>query len=188
MIAHIRGQVVDRTSNSVIVDVSGVGYEVLVSTIDLERITLNETIKLHTFDHVRETSRELFGFFEAADMRLFEQLIGVNGIGPRMGLALMGLGEAKQIRSAIAGGNAAYLTNAPGVGKRVAERVIVELQDKMGSFEQIATNLQTGSNDAQSALEALGYSSSQAAMALAQLKPDLTTEEKVKSALKVLSS
>ena len=187
MIAQINGQVIEKHDSSLIIEAGGIGYQVLVSEVDYEQISLDETIKLYTHFHVRENSQELFGFASLSAKNLFEILIGVNGVGPKMGLNLMSLGDEHQIRQAISSENIAYISGATGVGKKLAERVCVELKDKVGVLAgETADN--TSSNDAIEALVALGYSRNQAAKALVGQDVDLSIEQQVKQALKDLAS
>lgn len=187
MIARIKGEVVEvHPSGKLVIDVNGVGYEVLVSAIDLEHVSSGQSVQFSTHFHVRENSQELFGFSDPEAKHLFEQLIGVNGVGPKGAMAIMGLGERQQIQSAIASENIAYISGAAGVGKKVAERICVDLKDKVGVFGDFAA-VSHKSDDALDALIALGFAKGQAAQALSSLGADLSTEEKVKQALKALS-
>ncbi len=187
MIARIKGEVVEVHPNGrLVIDVNGVGYELLVSDIDLEHVSIGQSAQFATYFHVRENSQELFGFTDPESKHLFEQLIGVNGVGPKGAMAIMGLGERQQIQSAIASENIAYISGATGVGKKVAQRICVDLKDKVGVFGEFTTKLQK-SDEALEALVALGFAQGQAAQALSSLDPKLTSEEKVKLALKELS-
>jgi len=187
MIARIKGEVVEvHPSGRLVVDVNGVGYELQVSAIDLEHVVKDQTVQFATHFHVRENSQELFGFSDPEAKHLFEQLIGVNGVGPKGAMSIMGLGERNQIQSAIASENIAYISGATGVGKKVAQRICVDLKDKVGVFGEFAAVSQK-SDDALDALIALGFAKGQAAQALATLDQDLSTEDKVKKALKELA-
>lgn len=186
MIAHIAGKVVEKTDNALIIDVGGVGYEVLVSAGDFTNARLDEAIKLHTYDHWRENAHDLFGFSNPAAKRLFELLLSVSGVGPKMGLALLSLGDAEGIRNAIARGDSAFVQRANGVGKRLAERIVVDLKDKVGvagANQQAADT----ADDALSALLALGYSLQQSNEVLAGVDRNLTTEARIKLALKQMA-
>lgn len=190
MIAHVSGVVAEKFNTSVILDVHGIGYEVQVSLGDFEQAILGEQMKLHTYHHIREQSQELFGFSSLAAKKLFEMLITVQGVGPKAGLSILSLGSAEQVRNAIAGSDSAFITKATGVGKRIAERVVVDLSDKVGL--PIYTNLsQTGisapldhSDEALEALMALGYNLNDATKALEGISTDLSTAERVTLALK----
>lgn len=185
MIARLKGVVVGRNDQLLLVDVGGVGYEVTVPQQLAEDSSLDEEILLYTYDHIRENSRELFGFSDVEAKRFFELLLKVNGVGPKMAVSLMNLGDSKQIRSAIASGNTAYISGASGVGKRLAERICVDLKDKVGVVAgQDVSDLGSTSNDTAEALVALGYSRSQAAASLSKIDQSLSTEEQVRQALK----
>ena len=132
MIAHVAGIVAEKFNGSIIVDVHGVGYEVNVASGDYEMALLNETVKFYTYHHIREQSQELFGFSTLAAKKLFELLITVQGVGPKAALAILSLGNAEEVRNALANSDSAYITKASGVGKRIAERVVVDLSDKVG--------------------------------------------------------
>lgn len=191
MIAHVSGEVVEKTENAVIVDVSGLGYEVLVASRDFDSALLGGRIKFYTYDHLRENSHELFGFSELASKRLFEMLISVSGVGPKMALAILSLGESDSIRSAIASSDSAFVQRATGVGKRLAERIVVDLKDKVGAhgfYCDSTTQKHPTTDDTTEALLALGYSLHQVDEALASVDVELETQERIKQALRYLSS
>lgn len=190
MIAHVSGVVAEKFNSSVIVDVHGVGYEVAVALGDYEKALLNEPVKFYTHHHIREQSQELFGFTSLAAKKLFEMLITVQGVGPKAALAILSLGESEVVRNAIASGDVAFITKASGVGKRIAERVIVDLTDKVGLA--IRTNIDTvgvsqdvmHTDEALEALMALGYNLNDATRALEGVSTDLSTAERVTQALR----
>jgi len=188
MIAHISGQIVQKTINSVIVDVSGVGYEILAPARVIDDINVNDETILYTHHHVREQSQELFGFSDPNAKDLFEKLITVNGIGPKAGLAIMSLGDDSEIRSAIASGDVPYIKSASGVGKKGAEKVVLDLKDKVGGTVSVSGSTpvqqEVASDDALDALVSLGYSMQDAAKAISKLDQNLPVEEKVKLALR----
>lgn len=186
MIAHVAGEVVEKTENALIIDVGGLGYEIQVAASDFEVATLGAKTKLYTHDHLRENAHELFGFSSLIAKRLFEMLISVSGVGPKMALAILGLGDVESIRSAIAMGDSAFVQRASGVGKRIAERIAVDLKDKVGApgampIAQPVTPIIR--DDALDALLALGYNLAQAEQALQQIDPTLDTQAKIKLAL-----
>ena len=188
MIAHVSGIVAEKFGSAVIVDVHGVGYEVQVAAGDFDVSLLGEPVKFHTYHHIREQSQELFGFSTLAAKKLFELLITVQGVGPKAALAILSLGDSEQVRNAIANSDSAYITQASGIGKRIAERVIVDLADKVGLAVQMTRG--TGSvsslmdDEALEALIALGYSLADASKALAHVPDDLSTAARVTRALK----
>ncbi len=185
MIAHVVGEVTDKKLNSVIVDVGGLGYEVHVTQTDIEQIKVQSSVRLHTYFAVRENAQDLYGFTSPESKRLFELLLGVSGVGPKVAMSIAGLGEAAQIKSAIASSNVAFIQSASGVGKRGAEKVIVELKDKVGILgdDSFAAEGLAGNDDALEALASLGYSTAQASKALSRVDAGLSVEDRIKAAL-----
>lgn len=190
MIAHVFGSVAEKFGNSLIIDVHGLGYEVQVSRGDFDRAMLHEDVKLYTHHHIREQSQELFGFSSLAAKKLFELLITVQSIGPKAALAILSLSDSETVRNAIAGSNASFIAGASGVGKKTAERVTVDLSDKVGlalrgNNDIIGNSNIVGVNDeALEALMALGYNLNDATTALEGVSTDLSTAERVTEALK----
>ncbi len=192
MIAHIRGVVEEKFgANGLIVDVSGVGYEMLVPVPDYENANLGEEKKFYTYHQVRENTEELYGFSSLVAKKLFELLISVQGVGPKAGIAIMSLAEAEEVRNAIANGDIAFVGKASGVGKKSAERVIVDLRDKVGIPSKYgATDVKYGvkkvdeTDEALDALIALGFPLKEATAALEKVPVELSVEERVRLALK----
>lgn len=189
MIAHIAGVVAEKFAGSVIVDVAGIGYEIAVPLGDFESVALDEKVKFYTYHHVREQAEELFGFSSLAAKKLFELLITVQGVGPKAALAILSLGSAENVRNAIANSDSGFVTKASGVGKKTAERVVVDLADKVGlptHYEKagtVQTELNT-SDEAVEALIALGYTLADATKALENVDLKLSTSARVREALK----
>lgn len=190
MIAHVQGIVTEKLLTSLIVDVHGVGYEVAVAAGDYERVTLNETVKFYTYHHIREQSQELFGFSSLAAKKLFELLITVQGVGPKAAMAILSLGDSEIVRNAIANSDSAFVAKASGVGKRIAERVIVDLADKVGlpiaydTSNRGVVQTMAHTDEAMEALMALGYTLADATKALEGVPTDLSTADRVTQALK----
>ena len=191
MIAHLSGAIAEKFgAGSVVIDVHGVGYEVSVAAGDFEAVSLGQDAKFYTYHHVREQTEELFGFSSLAAKKLFEMLITVQGVGPKAALAVLSLGDAEQVRNAIANSDAGFIQKAVGVGKKTAERVVVDLSDKVGlpthygrANEPIQTELNT-SDEALEALMALGYTLADATKALENVDVNLPTAQRVTMALK----
>lgn len=188
MIAHISGTIAEKFAGSIIVDVQGIGYEVAVPLGDYDTALLNEPVKFYTYHHVREQAEELFGFSTLAAKKLFELLITVQGVGPKAALAILSLGTAEQVRNAIANSDSGYITKASGVGKKTAERVVVDLADKVGlptHYQQTSgVQIELNTNDeALEALMALGYTLADASKALEDIDPKLPTNERITKAL-----
>lgn len=191
MIAHLSGAIAEKFgAGSVVVDVHGVGYEVSVSAGDFEAVALNQDVKFYTYHHVREQAEELFGFSSLAAKKLFEMLITVQGVGPKAALAILSLGDAEQVRNAIANADSAFVQKAAGIGKKTAERVVVDLSDKVGlpaHYGRADTPVQTELNTSDEALEALmalGYTLADATKALENVDTNLPTAQRVTEALK----
>ena len=190
MIAHVIGTVAEKFNGSLIVDVNGVGYEVAVALGEFESALLDENIKLYTYHHIREQSQELFGFSSLAAKKLFELLITVQGVGPKAALAILSLGDGESVRNAIANSDSAFIQKATGVGKKTAERVVVDLSDKVGlpthygrKDAPVQAELDT-SDEALEALMALGYNLADATKALEGIDVNLPTARRVTEALK----
>ncbi len=190
MIAHVFGKVAEKFNGSLVIDVHGVGYEVSVATNDFDAVVLDQEVKFYTYHHVREQSEELFGFSSLAAKKLFEMLITVQGVGPKAALAILSLGDAEQVRNAIANADSGFVQKATGVGKKTAERVVVDLSDKVGlpthygrAEEPLQTELNT-SDEALEALMALGYTLADATKALENVDANLPTAQRVTEALK----
>lgn len=190
MIAHIKGEIVEKFANSVIVDVHGVGYEITVTAPDFDKINLNDEIKFYTYHSIRENSEELYGFSSLAAKKLFELLISVQGIGPKAAIAILSLATPEEVRNAIANADAAFVSKASGVGKKSAERVIVDLRDKVGIPSHYGATEATfmrsvqESDEALDALIALGFPLKDATAALEKVDPSLSVEERIRQALK----
>ncbi len=179
MISYLSGSILNKGKDHAIVLVHDIGYKVSISSATLESLTIGAPIILYTHDHIREDARDLFGFTEQADLVLFEKLISVSGVGPKMGLTVLSLGSDR-VRDAIAKGDVGILTSASGVGKKTAQKIILDLKGVLS--EQGITTIDT---DAVEALRRLGYSAVEARDALAMVS-GATVEEKIKAALKVL--
>lgn len=191
MIATLDGVVGEKLADVIVIEVNGVGYGVLVPAEDYGRLNTGDKAKLYIYEHIREQSHDLFGFLARDTKNLFEQLLGVNGIGPKMALNMLSVGSAQDVRQAIASGDVKFIQQANGVGKRVAERVVVELKDKVGlvGVDLESTGLLQGesanqNDEAVEALVALGYSSQDAAKSLHGIDSELPTAERIKQALK----
>lgn len=190
MIAHLSGEIAEKfNTNGIIIDVHDVGYEVTVPAPDFENTNLGEQHKFYTYHSVRENAEELYGFSSLVAKKLFELLISVQGIGPKAGIAILSLAEAEEVRNAIANADAAFIAKATGVGKKSAERVIVDLRDKVGipshyGATDTKQKIAPESDEAVDALIALGFPLKEATAALASIDPKLPTSERIKLALK----
>lgn len=190
MITTLTGTVAEKIADSVVLDVHGVGYGLLVTAEDYGLLAIGNTAKVYVYEHIREVSYDLFGFVNLDTKQFFEQLLGVNGVGPKMALSVLSIGSPNEVRKAIASGDTKFIQQANGVGKRVAERIVVDLKDKVGLAGvdlQTTGMLQSDAlhlrDEATEALIALGYSAADAITALARVPANLSTEDRIKYAL-----
>ena len=190
MIAYLNGVITVKELDSVVVDVHGVGYGVAISPNDYSSLLQGEEAKLYIHEHIREDSHDLYGFTTIQGKQLFEQLLSVKNVGPKVAMAVLGIGSEDHVRMAIANGDVKLLQSAKGVGKRAAEQMVVELRDKVGlvaspEAEGIVSRGGVNLNDeAVQALMSLGYSESDAQVALEPVDKALPTEDRVTLALK----
>ena len=192
MIAHLDGIIAEKFERSTIIDVNGVGYELMLTTPDFEKIKLGDKIKFYTYHSVRENAEELYGFSSLTAKKLFQLLISVQGIGPKAAMNILSLAPPEDVRNAIANTDAAFIAKASGVGKKSAERVIVDLRDKVGmpshygATEAIyaPSNSLPETDEALDALIALGFQLKEATAALAQVDKNLPVEDRIRQALK----
>jgi Holliday junction DNA helicase RuvA len=191
MIGQLTGKISHKTERFIILDVAGVGYKVFVSTEALKLLTAKSyqlpVVSFWTHLVVREGVLDLYGFVNKQELDFFELLIGISGIGPKSALAILSLAPPATLEKAIAAGDSSYLTKVSGIGRKSAEKIIVELRDKIGSLEIGGENLDS-EGDAVEALQSLGYNLREAREALRQLPAEITdTGAKIKAALKLLS-
>ncbi len=184
MIARLHGTIVARNPDSLIIDVGGVGYLVYGPAGVIARAKSGDEITLYTNLVVREDSMTLYGFTDPHEQRLFQTLIAVNGVGPKVALALLSILKADELSYAIASGNAAALARAPGVGQKLASRIVLDLRDKLTSAAPIGVP-GVESEEVVAALMGLGYSQAEAvdAVARSDLPEGAPIEEKVRLAL-----
>lgn len=190
MIATLSGVVSEKLHDLIVLDVNGIGYGLQVTAEDFGRLHTGEQAKLYVYEHIREQGYDLFGFVQLDTKSLFEQLLGVKNVGPKVALAVLDIGNAAGVRGAIAAGDVKLLQSAKGVGKRAAEQIVVELRDKVGlaaagAAEDIVgrpgVNIQ---DEAVEALISLGYSPQDATLALKDIDSGLPAEERIRLALK----
>ena len=201
MIGKLRGLVEMTTEDGIIVDVNGVGYLVNLPSRDLDSAGRpGEEINLHIHTHVREDSIDLFGFRSRCDLRVFDLLLGVSGVGPRLALAILSTLDAATFSQAVGSGDVAVLTQVSGVGRKTAERLVLELQDKVGRIELSPVDLTAGDSsgsdvtEAVDALEALGYPRAESMRAVRKILEDMRrqgqetdVEELIRQGLRILS-
>lgn len=188
MIASLHGKVESLGSDWAIINVGGIGFQVYMPTSTLSTLgAIGKEVQLYTHLHLREDNATLYGFAAAEELALFQTLIGVSGLGPRLALAMLSGMSVEQLATAIATGSADLLTVIPGIGKKMANRLILELKEKIGAgwITTPATQLAQENTEVLDALTSLGYSAAEATKAVATLpaSSDLSLEEKVKLAL-----
>jgi Holliday junction DNA helicase RuvA len=188
MIARLRGRCVANTPDGLVLDVGGVGYLVAATPTAVRAATDSDEVSVHTYLHVREDALQLYGFAEPSERELFVQLLSVNGIGPKVALAIVSGSPAAELRRAIALEDTARFQAIPGIGKKTAERIVLELKEKLGAgVPEAAAPAASGAPThlvARDALVELGWTVVEAEQALAETDPDLTPEERVRQALK----
>ncbi len=191
MIVMLTGTIAEKSLNSAVIDVQGVGYGVFVTREDISQLTDKQPVTLYIYEHIRENSHDLYGFIRIETKLLFERLIEVNGVGPKMALNLLSIGTTESVRQAIASGNTKFIQAAPGIGKRVAERIVVDLKDKVGLIGVdlsasgiLQSEAAAMQDDAVAALLALGFTINDAMLALQPIDASLPTEQRVTQALR----
>ncbi len=190
MIASLRGVVSEKLGDQLVLDVAGVGYGLIVTTADFGKAQTAKEEKFYIYEHIRENSYDLYGFSSLDSKNLFEQLISVKNVGPKVAMAVLDTAEVNTVRANIAAGEVKFLQTAKGVGRRAAEQIVVELRDKVGALvtegaEGVVHRAGIGLRDeAVEALMSLGYSAQDAAVALEKVGKDLPIEERIKQALK----
>lgn len=197
MIYSLKGQLVVSEPSIAVIECAGVGFGCAVSFHTFSCLPdLNCEVRLLTYMAVREGAVDLYGFFTKQELDCFKLLISVSGVGPKVALSILSEFTADRLALAIAAGDAKALTKCPGIGNKIAQRIVLELKDKVGGFGASVPNIQQiaapanssgAMGEAMAALVALGYSSTQAAMALATCDPAMTVEEIIKKALKTMA-
>ena len=188
MIASLHGKLESLGSDGAVINVGGIGFQVYMPTSTLSTLgAIGEEVKLHTYLHLREDNAALYGFASTDELGLFQNLISVSGLGPRLALAMLSAMNIERLTMAIATSSVDLLTEIPGIGKKTANRLILELKEKIGAGWITTPAVQLAEEHAEvvAALTSLGYSISEATRAIASLPPDseLSLEDKVKQAL-----
>ncbi|HUC95962.1 MAG TPA: Holliday junction branch migration protein RuvA [Candidatus Saccharimonadia bacterium] len=190
MISTLKGTISEKHITHLVIEVNGVGYEILTTNEALSNLLLNQEVKLQIYEHIRDNLYDLYGFLDSQTKDLFIKLIEVNGVGPKAGLNILSIGSVAEVKQAIASGDTKLIQMAPGIGKRVAERVVIDLKDKVGLVSMVDNKALLTSeeiakqDEAVQALLALGYGISDALKAIEGVDTNLGTEERVKLALK----
>lgn len=189
MIGRLRGTFVGRRSETIVVDVGGVGYEVNVTTRTMADLPgLGEEIVLHTHLHVREDAMTLFGFASDRDQELFRILLSGSGIGPKVALAMLSTMTADELHAAIVGEDADALCVVPGIGKRTAQKIVLELKPKLSGLAVTGAPAGPGRQQVRDALEGLGYGPAEIGSVLGEVDSSLSVAEQIRSALQALGA
>jgi len=190
MIARLFGEIVENEGTAVVIDCGGVGYFVTVCQDDMSRLMVGDKAQLFIAENIKEDAHDLYGFYAKSRKELYMQLTSVNGVGPKAAMAILAVDEEDEIRRAIAEGDTALLSRASGVGRKVAERIVVDLKNKVGlmasndATDFLRDDSISDHDDAVQALVALGYSVIDAKFALSSVDKDLPVDKRVKQALR----
>ena len=187
MIARLRGRPVGRSADGLVLDVNGVGYLVAATPSVTRRATVGAELTVETYLHVREDALQLYGFADVQERQLFTHLLTVSGVGPKVALAVVSGSPPGELRKAIALGDHARFQAIPGIGKKTAERIVLELKEKLGAVDETglaAVSAAPGHLVARDALVELGFTLVDAERALAEIDPELAPEERVKLVLR----
>jgi Holliday junction DNA helicase RuvA len=189
VISRLRGVPAGRTPDGLVIDVGGVGYVVAATPSATRKGNGTDEIVVETYLHVREDTLQLYGFGDAAERALFVHLLGVSGIGPKVALAIVSSGSPADLQRAIVLEDSARFQAIPGIGKKTAERIVLELKEKLGSDDVVVLPAPAGEPGnahatARDALVELGYTLTEAEQALAGIDPELPAEERVRLALR----
>lgn len=189
MISHLRGTVIDLSEKYAVLDVQGIGYKVFASTDTLSRLRLEAEVSLHTYLAVREDALDLYGFDTSEEKNFFELLISVSGIGPKSALGILSTTSVDTLKKAIGTGDTSYLTKVSGIGRKTAEKVVLELRDKLRANVNMkeTPGALRAESDIVEALKALGYSQNEVREALKEIPETIEgTNARIKEALKIL--
>lgn len=190
MIAQLKGEVVGIIGNSVVLSAGGVGYKVNTTLETIKKIkeSGSPTVTIKTHLAVRETSLDIYGFLRDEELEFFEMLISISGIGPKSAVAILNVTDVETLKTAVSTGESSYLTKVSGIGKKNAEKIILELRDKLGAIDDKTDNkIMRDEVETLEALQALGYSIRQARETIKKISKDATTSsERVREALKIL--
>lgn len=190
MIGSIKGKIILKTEKYLIVETGGIGYKINVSPDVLSKTKkTGDEIVLWIHTHVREDAFDLYGFLDHQELEFFEMLINVSGIGPKGALIILGVATINTLKRAISTGDISYLTKISGIGKKTAEKIVLELRDKIENImkDEKGENFLQGELDVLEALKSLGYSQNEAREALKKISPNENLNTKIREALKILS-
>lgn len=188
MIGYLNGTVIIRDDPYLIIDVNGVGYKIHAASDVLSSVgELGSTLKIYTYTHVREDALELYGFSKYQDLKLFESLINVSGVGPRTAIGIFAIGAGDEIVKAIIDADVSFFSGVPRLGTKNAQKIIIELKNKVGGGELDLSGVSNGSrNELSSALKTFGFTTKEINEAVRNIDRSVSVEEQIKMALKYL--
>ncbi|MDQ5914026.1 MAG: holliday junction helicase RuvA [Patescibacteria group bacterium] len=187
MIAYLSGEVLKKESDHLVLLNSGIGYKIFSTELEINELSLNSKVEFWISENIKEDKHDLFGFTSPESLQLFEKILSVNGAGPKAALSILNIGPLSELKSALINSNAKYIQQASGVGKKLAERLILELSGRLSDTaldNSISPNSNYNEDDeAFQALVSLGYAPKDASKALEKVDLSLSTEERIKKAL-----
>jgi Holliday junction DNA helicase RuvA len=186
MIAYLAGEILIKQFDYLILKNSGVGYKIYSTESELSRLSLGDEVAFWIFENIKEDRYDLFGFTDQSSLRMFETILGVNGAGPKAALAILSIGTIPDLKEALLTSNAKYIQQASGVGKKLAERLILELSGRLSetALDNSSSTKLNEEDEAHQALVSLGYSTKDAAKALEKVDKNLSLEDRIKQALR----
>lgn len=189
MIAYLRGRIIQRTESSIVLEVNNIGYQVFLAPEHAKSLIIGAESEVFTHQYVREDALDLYGFPSLAELQFFEKLITISGIGPKTAMNILSVTEVEKLKQAIVKKDLLFLNKISGIGKKTAERLILELEGKLiGTAEGHAPATSNAEVEVMEALQSLGYSQEQARRAIKDLDHSLpSTDAKLKAALKILA-
>lgn len=190
MIGYIKGKIIHLKDKFIIIDVSGVGYKVFVSAENITKYKTGQEVYFWTYTAVRENAIDIYGFESNEEQDFFELLLDVSGIGPKSALSILSVAPIETLKKAIATGDKSYMNKVSGIGHKTAEKIIIELKDKLLSYKtEDGENYLQDESDIVEALKALGYSTSDSREALKQIPSNIEgTNNRVREALKIINN
>src|SRR3990167_6698874 len=188
MIGSIKGKIILKTDKFIIIETIGVGYKINISPDTLSKLKkTNEEVLLWIHTHVREDILDLYGFLDRQELEFFEMLINISGIGPKGALSILGIASIETLKKAVGTGDTAYLTKISGIGRKTAEKIVIELRDKIASgISENQDSFLQAELDAMEALKSFGYSQNEVREALKKVTPNANINTKIREALKTL--
>jgi len=180
MIGSIKGKIIYKGNNRIEIDVHGVGYEVFLSANELSKVALNKEVEIFTFHHLAENVNALYGFFSRKDKRVFEMLISVSGVGPKTSIEVFSAGNGERILRAVSEADVEFFQQVKGLGKKGAQRIIVDLKSKVGDIKELDLESGVGGREVvYQALQSLGFTRKEIVQSLRELPENLQSEDEI---------